>query len=130
MNKIITLIIFSVSFHAQAKIKVPPRTSQELWEAVELMEKDVDQRLIRAQEKEETLELEAIECVFEMYDACSFFSEVHGERRLLVALGGAIELANALERAGVALDPEVPRIEARKLSCVKTSSFIGCDIVE
>lgn len=130
MKKLFVIAMMSLSLNLMANIEVLPKVSSEIWEAVDLMGKLEDLPIIKADQQKEYFELDKIECVFDYYEACSFFSDINNQRKLIVSMDGAPKLIRGLKRAGVREDHESARLEARNLQCVKNSAQIKCFIVE
>jgi len=129
MKKMIFGFGLFLSTQLMASIKVPPRPSLDIWRAVDLIAKIDTLPLIKTDGRSEFLELDKIECVFDYYKACSFFSDINGQRKLIVSLEGSHDLIRSLKYAGVPEDTEGPRIEARNLKCFKNDVTL-CEIIE
>ena len=130
MKKLFIVSSLILSTKLWADISVPPRVSNDIWHSIDLISKFEDLPIIKSDTEKQFFEIDKIECVFESYDACSFFSDINGERKLIVSIDGSSKLISGLEQAGVGLDAESDRLEAQKLSCSKTGVDASCTIVE
>jgi hypothetical protein len=127
---IISVVCLLFSFQSLADIRVTAKVSQDIWDAVSIVGVIQDLPIIKNDVDKELFELDKMECVFDEYEACSFFSDINGLRKLIVSIEGSTALINGLGRAGVAVSNDSLRMDVRNLSCVKVNSKVSCFIVE
>ncbi len=72
--------------------------------------------------------VDSVTCVFERYYACSFFSEINGERKLYVTMDGANSFIDALYDAGASIDEEYDSISLKNLECKKKENDEKCTL--
>jgi hypothetical protein len=115
------LFLSLLSLRAHAAIDVGSPEADEIFKSVEAIGQIEEIELIHSSASGRSFALDQISCVFEMYNACSFFADVRGERRLLVATDGTARFMRALANAGVAVDDDRARMDVEAVICEEQS---------
>jgi hypothetical protein len=129
-------ICFSVGFVLLAtpqaiaqEMGTTPFQAKELWKITQKMEISEGLDLIQTQTDGGLwFEFDSISCVFEQYNACSFFARIQEQRKLVVNLDEAAEWMKLLAQVGIPVDEDNARMDIGKVSCQKTAQDLSCQV--
>lgn len=130
MKKLTLLILSTLSFSTFATIDIAGNEATKLWNQIDLIGKIENVQIIEKNNNIESLYIDGISCVFEMYNACSFYVNTANERKMVVALEGTAGLMNQLAHIGIAVDEDNARMDVTSIDCEKEDGNISCSIEE
>lgn len=121
-------LLFSLNSYAQ--INISGNKAVKLWNRIDSIGKIENIQVILVENGQQAIHLDQIECVFEMYNACSLFVNTPTERKMIVALEGTADLMDQLASAGVYVDEEYSRMDISSIDCVNDGKDTICKIEE
>ncbi len=85
-------------------------------------------------EGQEVIGLDTISCVFENYNACSFYAntlvgETHN-RNFVIATDGTEKFMKALAKASIAVNEDDSRMDVTSILCIREKDKYSCDLEE
>lgn len=130
MKNILLASMALISFNAFATIDLDGAAASNLWKSIDVISKIEGIDLIKTEGNTQKISIDNISCVFEDYNACSFFTEVNGQRKMVVAMDGTAKFMQALVDGGVELDEEYARLDVTSINCDKNATETVCQIEE
>lgn len=113
-----------------ATIKLDGTGAKQMWQAVEIISKIENTPIIHSENSKNYFSIDDISCVFENYNACSFYTDVAGNRKLIVSMEGSEKLMNEMAHAGIFVDTDDTRMDATSISCTNINDSYNCILEE
>lgn len=130
MKLYVLFIVFFSSITASASILVNGDRAHFLWDTVQVIDSIENAGIIYRDNDTDIINLDTVDCAFEMYYGCSFYVNNQSGRKLLIAIDGTHEFMNELAGVGVYVDTELARMDVDSLICKKTFEKYSCEIIE
>lgn len=128
--KVALIASFLFSSFAFANITVTGPAAKAIWNSAKTVGQIENVDIIQKYDNKEGLYLDTISCVFEQYNACTFYANTEAARSFVISYDGSYKFMASLQDAGVAPDFDNSRIDADAVSCEKENENYTCDIVE
>ncbi len=127
------VLVFSHVSFANDKLEANDSQSLEIWKTMRLVEITENVEIIHGGDKLPHLFIDNIACVFEQYNACSYYTTVTtptgAERKLIVNLDQAAKLMKLMAQVGVPVDEDQARMDATSIKCILDANKPHCTIV-
>lgn len=117
-----------VSFNLFSAVIINDGHANKIWKSIEIISKFENESIIQKKQDKEYFYIDQVACVFENYNACSFFYTSPNERKMVVAMEGTSILMQELMLAGIEVDEDNARMDATFITCEKLNSQIECSI--
>lgn len=130
MKKMISSLLCLFSISAFATIKIDGNAAKQMWSAVDLISKIENTSIIHTENSKSFFSIDDISCVFEIYNACSFYTDIAGNRKLIVSMEGSEKLMNEMAHAGIFVDTDATRMDATSISCTNEHDNYSCILEE
>ncbi len=121
---LLTTITMNLSAALAGEIIIPTDSqSRAIWKSIDVIGKIEDLEII----KNNRFEIDNIACVFENYYACSIYTQINNQRKLVVALDGAQGFIQAMVNAGAKTSEYSPRLDLARVACEKSENLtVSC----
>lgn len=127
-----TLIAASLLFSsmAYADFTVTGDGAQKLWKSIDTIGKIENVPVVQPYNGKEYMSIDTVSCVFEEYNACTFYANTDGQRNFVIAYDGAQKFQQALADVGVGVDEDEYRMDVVHVGCERDQANYTCEIVE
>jgi hypothetical protein len=113
-----------------ATIEVSDMGAEKIWKSIDVISKIENLEIIKTNATESNFKIDDISCVFENYDACSFFTDIKNERKMVVAMEGTNTFMQSLADVGILVDEENARMDVESVECSRMGNEFNCTIEE